>query len=167
MKTGPNIFKDLRGAALVEFTLLLPFLIVIMAGMLEFGRGLHQYHTAAKGVKNAARYLARVVDEGSCPPSSTAWTTQVAKAKTLAQHGSFSSSDPLSLSNWSNASDITVSVSCVDNSAGTYRGDDDIPVVTVSTSFAYNSLGLLSLTNVPGLTGLQIEVSHEQMFIGG
>lgn len=45
------------GAALVEFALVLPMLLVMICITTEFGRAYYQYDTIAKSVREAARYL--------------------------------------------------------------------------------------------------------------
>ena len=45
------------GVAIVEFALLLPFLLVLTFITTEFGRGLYEYQSVAKSVRAAARYL--------------------------------------------------------------------------------------------------------------
>jgi|GEM_PF-2759723 len=152
------------GSALIEMGLLLPVLVSLMAGMVEFGRALQQFHIADKGVKNAARYLARVAGDGTCPPTSTSWSNHVVLAKRVAQRGSFDPGSPYSLSNWQTASDVSVNVACVDNSAGDFRGPALIPIVTVTTSFSYNDIGILSVLQVPSIT---ISASHQEIYIGG
>jgi Flp pilus assembly protein TadG len=47
-----------RGAALVELALVLPYLIVLSALVVEFGRAIYQYNILTKSVRDAARYLA-------------------------------------------------------------------------------------------------------------
>jgi len=146
-------------------SLILPVLILFMGGLAEFGMALQQKHVADKGVKNAARYLARVVNlDGACPPTNTNWNTLVGNAKTLAQKGTLNGNAAYLLTNWTSASDVTVSVSCIDNTSGNYRGFDQIPVINVSTTFNFNDIGMLSLLNIQSLS---ISASHEQMFIGG
>lgn len=49
--------KPQHGVALVEFTLMLPFLLLLTFITTEFGRALYQYNTLAKSVRDAARYL--------------------------------------------------------------------------------------------------------------
>ncbi|MBT2303028.1 pilus assembly protein [Variovorax paradoxus] len=71
-----------RGAALLEFALVLPLLIMLSVIATEFGRALYQYNTIAKSVRDAARYLS-VQD-------STILTTDYAKvniAKNLVVYG--------------------------------------------------------------------------------
>lgn len=46
-----------RGVALVEFALLLPFLLVLTFTTTEFGRALYEYQSVTKAVRAAARYL--------------------------------------------------------------------------------------------------------------
>ena len=67
--------RDCSGAALVEFSLLLPIIFFSAFGMMEFGRALYQFHIANKGVKSAARFMARVPNPGlACPPTGPNWT---------------------------------------------------------------------------------------------
>lgn len=54
------------GAALVEFSLLLPSLLVILALSVEGGRTFWSYQTTVTGVRDAARYLSRVVGPDVC-----------------------------------------------------------------------------------------------------
>ena len=51
MKTRQN------GAALVEFALILPLLLLLTFITTEFGRAMYQYNTLTKSVRDAARYL--------------------------------------------------------------------------------------------------------------
>lgn len=45
------------GAALVEFALILPVLLMLAVMTTEFGRALYRYNTTAKVVRDAVRYL--------------------------------------------------------------------------------------------------------------
>lgn len=49
--------KKQKGVALVEFALILPFLLVLSIITFEFGRAIWQYNTLTKSVRDAARYL--------------------------------------------------------------------------------------------------------------
>ena len=46
-----------RGVAIVEFALILPFLLLLTFITTEFGRAIYQYNTLTKSVRDAARYL--------------------------------------------------------------------------------------------------------------
>jgi hypothetical protein len=45
------------GAALVEFALILPLLLLLTFITTEFGRAMYQYNTLTKSVRDAVRYL--------------------------------------------------------------------------------------------------------------
>src|SRR5206468_749171 len=49
-----------RGAAAIEFGLLMLPLAILTFGITEFGRAFHQYDTLAKNVRDAARYQSTV-----------------------------------------------------------------------------------------------------------
>jgi hypothetical protein len=46
-----------QGAAIIEFALILPMLLVMTFIVTEFGRALMQYNTLTKSVREGARYL--------------------------------------------------------------------------------------------------------------
>lgn len=48
----------MQGAAAIEFVILLPLLLLILTGMVEFGRLMWHYDALAKATRDAARYLA-------------------------------------------------------------------------------------------------------------
>lgn len=48
---------SMRGVAAVEFALLLIPLLILVFGVIEFGRALFQYNTLAKAVRDSARFL--------------------------------------------------------------------------------------------------------------
>lgn len=48
---------DERGAALAELAILVPFLILMVAAVSEFGRFFQAYTTLAKSTRTAARYI--------------------------------------------------------------------------------------------------------------
>ena len=50
--------KRQNGVALVEFALILPFLLLLSLLAVEFGRAIWEYNTLTKSVRDAARYLA-------------------------------------------------------------------------------------------------------------
>jgi Flp pilus assembly protein TadG len=55
-----------EGVALVEFAILLPMLVLVFAVIIEGGRLMWSYQSAAAGVRDAARYLARVAPSNIC-----------------------------------------------------------------------------------------------------
>ena len=57
--------RDERGLQLVELAIALPVMIVMFAGVAEFGRYFQTYSTLAKGSRVAARYLATARANGA------------------------------------------------------------------------------------------------------
>lgn len=49
--------KRQKGVAIVEFALILPFLLMLTFITTEFGRAIWEYNTLTKSVRDAARYL--------------------------------------------------------------------------------------------------------------
>lgn len=131
---------------------------MLMCGMAEFSLAMRQYHIMEKGVRDAGRYLARAPMTG-CTVDAAA----VANAQNLALTGRMSGGTNL-LPTWTNPSSVTVTVPiCFDNSTGTYRGYDSMPVIQVTANAPYADLGLLS---VLGFGGINLAVTHRQLWIG-
>src|SRR5919198_6006884 len=128
MSTVKKLSNDRQGAALVEFTVVLPFLLVLGFGVFEFGNLLYGYHLINTGIEDAARYLSRVDDPNA----------KAAQAKELAVYGQIGGSSKRVA--WWNVGDITVAVTPIANPVDpgtgtrTYRGPDPIQVVRVSTT---------------------------------
>ena len=126
-----SLGKDSRGVAALEFGILLPFMVVLLAGISDVGRSIWHHHTLEKGVRDAARYLSRVNT-----PLTTAERTA---AKNLMLRGDFAGSKPMHYGYW--ASNVTTNldsqtglVTPYDNTAGTFRGLDTINTITVTAT---------------------------------
>src|ERR1051326_2933900 len=52
------LFKRKRGAALVEFTIVLPLLMLLLLGVMEFGMIMHDFLTLAHSVREGVRSAA-------------------------------------------------------------------------------------------------------------
>ena len=72
-----------RGNELIEFALVLPLLVLMLLGAIEFGRAFYTYNILTKSVRNAARYLSdtQVTLSGVVVPG------YVAKTQNLAVYG--------------------------------------------------------------------------------
>jgi Flp pilus assembly protein TadG len=62
----PRFRRNESGVALVEFAILLPMLLLVFAVIIEGGRLMWSYQSAAAGVRDATRYLARVAPLDIC-----------------------------------------------------------------------------------------------------
>src|SRR5262245_8960648 len=94
------------GSALVEMTIVVPVAISLMVGGVDFGLALSTQATAAKSVRDAARYLASL-RAGECDG-------QITSAKNLAVYGNLAGTGHPLVPNW-NASGGTnnhVNITC-------------------------------------------------------
>ena len=151
-----RIRRDDAGAALVEFSLVAPVLLFLGLGMSEFGRFMYQHQMVVEGLRDAARYLARL-DPGDA--------TNQANAANLAVTGTIDGSGDPRVENWV-VGDVSFDVTDVDNDDGAgnplYRGGAIIQVIEVTTSFDYDDVGFLSAIGIESLT---FNAAHEQRVI--
>src|SRR5215468_10877208 len=106
-----SLFRRARassGSALVETAVILPIMISLMVGGVDFGMAFSAHATVGKSVRDAARYL------GSLPP----WPTPVAcnnwaqtNAKNLAVYGNLAGTGSPLIPGWSTGN---VSISFTD-----------------------------------------------------
>ena len=175
-RTGKRIARRLRkfgtettGAALVETTLLLPFLLMLSAGVFEFCNMFHQRLRIEAGVRDAARYRAR------CPMTAGFDCTDE-RAQKVAVFG-----DPyapngttLRVDGWTAdvseySTGVKITPKFTDNNliAATglyeYRGDSKITTIKVETRFTYTGTGLLQFI---GFNNIVINAVHEERYIG-
>lgn len=75
--------KSHRGVALVEFTLMLPMLLLLTVIATEFGRAMYQYNTLAKSVRDASRYLSMQLPD-----------TRITEARNLVVYGNTAGTGP-------------------------------------------------------------------------
>ena len=64
-KTGPGGARRERGVAVVEFTILLPVMLLLLMAIGELGRAFLQYNTLTRAVRDGARYVASNALNGS------------------------------------------------------------------------------------------------------
>ena len=62
LPAGRAMWRERKGSVLVEWSILMPFLLTLGFGVFEFGNMLYKQHLVETGLKDAARYLARVPD---------------------------------------------------------------------------------------------------------
>ena len=185
-KAAKRLGRESEGIASVEFVLVLPVLILMLFGTIEFGRMLVDYQVANKSVRDSVRYLSRVRDDaitdrcgvgkpggrvdGKLWPSTTPAPT-VTNAVNLAMTGSIA--DPNGpgdylLGYWDNRdTTIKIWVDCTDNGAdqfsGAFLGTEYIPRLTMEAKVSFPSgFGWL----LPVFDDFTITVTHNEVHIG-
>lgn len=150
--------RNAQGTAAIEASLALPFIVMLAAGLFEFGSIFYNYELIQTGVRDSARYLTRVAVPAA---SETA-------ARNLATRGTVDSTGALRVS-WWQPTDVQITYEWTANPADPttgrrlYRGSDPLMVVRVSTSLDYAGLGLLAAV---GLGPVRVTAAHEERYVG-
>jgi len=166
------------GAAAMEFAIVLPLLVLLFAGFMEFANLLYQQQQLEKSARDAARYLSYYDQNSSDGTNYMPWATTSAgavcgsgtaptvlqAAENLILYASLcSGSSPIVTGMTASQITITSGSTSVTASQGSTGGTScsmTIPTVTVSVSTPYSDvIGLLSLL---GMSGLTLSTSHEE-----
>ncbi len=155
------LLRDRRGAAATELALTLPVLLLILFGIIEFGRLLHDYQIVDKGVRDAGRYLSRM--DLICPGAALA-AADLDTARRLALTGQ-PDGDQALLYYWTDPTSVAVAVSCaaIGGYSGAYSGAAGIPQVTVTATVPFTFAFLAPFLDNPNLT---IRARHNEVVIG-
>ncbi len=139
------------GNAGTEFAMIAPFLLLLLIGSIEIGRGLRDYHVVNESVRDAARYLSRA-RVTTCPASTYVNAADQLTARALAMTGNTDTVTPAPdlLDYWNFPADAasvqTSPINCVPN--GTARTgvlyDDctetEVPVIEVVATVPFTFL---------------------------
>jgi Flp pilus assembly protein TadG len=165
--------RDEDGSALVEATLLTPLLVSLYLGVFEFSWFFYNQQLVEAGVRDAARYMARIEltngNTNPCTqkdPSGNLYTTNAANIATTANTagGSARVTDLLHNAGWTAAN---VTISCLTSAAlgsGYYAdGSASMTIIYVTTSFADPSLGFFPRL---GLATPSLTFTHQERYLG-
>ncbi|MBO6521993.1 MAG: pilus assembly protein [Rhodospirillales bacterium] len=145
--------NDERGAIVVEFAIMLPFLILLVSGMTEVGRAYWQAIAVQKGVRAGALFAARA----DTPLS----VIDQQRAVNLVRTGSVDGSGDLLVSGFGK-SGASIDVATV----GTFTvGTQDLPIIRVTAQVPFDPL-FPNLFQFTGFGSHIITVSHEQAYVG-
>jgi hypothetical protein len=146
---------DERGAAIVEFALVVPILLVLLMGMLEFGKAFNYWIDETQLASSGARWAVVNAGPGQCPDGSTATSLQSyiqcqADTEELRSGGTNSVADPAR---------VCISFPPVAGHSNPLIGDP----VRVSVSVAYKWLPIIGQrisavsTNLTGESTMRLE----------
>jgi Flp pilus assembly protein TadG len=160
-----SLWRDTEGSALVEAALVMPVLVPLLFGVMEFSWYFQKQQLVESGVRDAARYLARTAPDTTPPTDPCSLTTPIdfkAAAQNIAVTGIATTGGTARVPGWTVGS-VTITCPSFDNTTATYQGPTLIYRVTVSTSFADPTLGFFRMLNrvVPNLSA-----SHTERSIG-
>ena len=156
--------NDQIGAAAAEMALILPLVMVMLFATFEGAYYIICEHQVVTGVRNAARYAARLdFSQYACPAATFSGSEDT--IKNLARTGQLLSGGSPRVQGWGSvATDTTVSVTCTGSTGGIYAATGGYaPKVRVSARFNYPSLmGQLGFTQAT----LPIGASAESPVMG-
>ena len=150
-----RVLRCSSGSALLEATIVMPLIVSLMAGGVDFGLIMSTQATAKKSVRAAARYLATV------PPTAVC-TWGLAKAQNMAVYGKInpiSGVDAPLIAGWStnggpnNYVQLGPDTNCANPS-----------VIQLQASAPYNSIFLSTI--LPNVTLWTLSVEHEERYVG-
>ena len=155
------------GVALVEFAIFLPVFVLAFFVIVEFSRVFFSYQTAIVGVRDAARYMARVAPPGVCEDATatsgggnpvgaielspvgtgTANVAGADAARTIIERNMDTETSALPVNVF--LDDVTATYFCEIGAPGDYR-QDNVPVAQVSASFriVLPLIGILEINNI-------------------
>ena len=141
-----QLWNDQRGAAAAEMALILPLALALLFTTFEGAYYMICEHRVVKGVRDAARYAARLdLSNYACPGGTFSGSS--ATIQNLTRTGKLSGGTA-GVQNWVN-SDVTIAVTCSSGQGGIYAATGGFaPKVKVSTRVVYPSImGALGFTN--------------------
>ncbi len=159
--------RDESGAALVEFALVLPLMLIMFAVIVEGGRMMKNYQGANAGVRDAARYLARAVASNACSGGATSATGNALGAYTtkLEQivRDSAGTGGGTVFGSGVTVDSVVGTFNCV---AGTYRvSPAPVAQVTATITITFPFGGIFELAG-DGLTQVTTTVTDQSRIFG-
>jgi len=157
--------RDSRGTALVEMALIAPLMLILSAGVFEFGNMIHQKLLMEAGLSDGARFAARC---NSQLYTSAGLSINCADVATnIAVFGNAAGTGNARIVGWPKANvTVTIGTSCHDSVvAGVtqYRSTTaQVCIVRAAGTLAYTGIGMLSLVRIGPMT---LNALHEERLI--
>lgn len=149
------------GAAMVEFAIMLPLIVVLVFGITELGRAIYQQNTLSKAAASGARYMSRAPQAvaSDCSQGS-AWGASVINAANLIAFGRQSGTGQPLLPGLK-AADASFSVA-----QRTVTGMGNACVITASVSVPFRAIFGDTLVPFLDLGPLTLRATVEERFHG-
>jgi Flp pilus assembly protein TadG len=159
-----RLAADERGSLILELTVLIPVLLTLAFGAIEFGAVFLSHQTITQQVREASRYLARTTT-----PTVTDTAFMLATSKDPDAPCPYSGNSDNCIIRWFSASKMTAAVSEIDNPEDAngfrlYRGGEKVPVVTVTAAVTYPGLDLLPAIGLD--QAIEFTITHSERVIG-
>ena len=151
--------RDERGASLVEFGVILPFMLLMLVLMIEAGRFLWSYQVALEGVRDAGRYLARVAPVDICLNSGSVTSFEPTLLGIVSNNSGGASLFP----QYVTVNSVTATHTCV---SGSYRiNPTPVATVTASLTIDFPFSGITTMFG-DGRTSLTATITDQARIFG-
>ena len=156
MRWTKSLAIDQSGAAAAEMALILPLALALLFTTFEGSYYMICEHRVVKGVRDAARYAARLdMSNYTCPGAT--FTGSLPTVQNLTRTGVLSGGTA-TVPGWINR-DVTVGVTCASGQGGIYAATGgNAPKVRISTRLVYPSImSTLGFTNATIYIGAEAQ----------
>lgn len=150
--------KSISGAAIVEFAILFPVLVMLLFGITEFGRALYQKNMLTQALAAGSRYIARYPGI-TCGSENAPWGTAEADAINIIMYGTKTAGTEAIIPN------ITGAMIHINS----FADDDTSACVIEITTDGVPFAGVFGTTySVPlsGIGMITIEATTQERYIG-
>ena len=154
--------RDQRGTVLIEMAIVAPLMLLLSAGVFEFGNLIHDKLLMEAGLDDAARFAARCNSQIYTQANLTINCATV--AKNIAEHGNVGGTGTARVPGLNVTINTSTCYNTVDvNGVVLYLSTtSQVCVVTASGTYAYSDIGMLSLLGIGPIT---LTASHQERFI--
>lgn len=156
-----------RGVAMVEFSVILPLLLMIFLGIAELGRALLFYQRLTEVVETGARYAARAngaVDDTDCS-ALTSWPSVIADTENVVIFGRVAGGSPPVVPGLDSADPAVADVE-VNLVSRAVTGVGDVCVVQVVARVKYTGIFGTQLIPLLGIAQPTLTAQSEERYVG-
>jgi Flp pilus assembly protein TadG len=162
-RTIISLWRSSEGTAIVESAVIAPLLFTLVLGVFEFSWYFYNQQLVEAGVRDAARYLARIrltsTTATPCTQTAAGGTLYMTYAENIAMYGNTAGTGTPRVSGWTGSATIT----CPTTSGTNYADGTTIYLIDVTTAFTDPGLGFFRYL---GFSAPSIKATHKERFIG-
>lgn len=168
-RTLKRFRSDQHGTVLVEMSLVAPLMLLLSAGVFEFGNLIHDKLLMEAGLNDGARFAARCNSQ-LYTNAGLAAIDCADIATNIAVFGNVAGTPPARVPGWQKANaTVTIAAPATCHNAVDVNGvllylstTSQVCIVTASGTYAYSGIGMLSLLGIGPIT---LNASHQERLI--
>lgn len=150
-----RLARSVDGSAFIEVALVIPLLIYMMIGIMDFGRAYLSISSAEKSLRSGARYLSKLSATSLCSAG------EQTKAKNMILYGSTASGGRLMVQGWSDPDTITITLTPACATPPSTTPTDRTINIKGQVPFTAMALAALGMS-----TTFTLSTEHEERWLG-